>query len=200
MKQPTSTSSGPQRSACALSAHRVSPFSSRSSSAGPRPDNLNFLCTLLNEIAASQELNSDVFPPPTDHVLRSLSTCETIIIPIVGAVLANMIKTLTKVDRLTVAVEALKSPAPQNDKAITSLQASVRDLSQRVMVSARAGPPQATAQRPLCSSPPLVGRHQPPRPHQATADKLAMPVPAQFDTDCPSYDPTTHKCRGNPPA
>ena len=112
MEQPSSSRPGPQRSASALSAHRVSPYSSRSSSAGPLSENLTFIRTLLNEIAASQELNLDVFPPPTDQELRSLSTCETILLPSVGAVLANVIETSTKIDKLTAAVEALISAAP----------------------------------------------------------------------------------------
>ena len=129
MERPTSSQPGPQRSASTLSAHRVSSYSSRFSSAGPVPDNLIFIRTILNEIASSQDLNSDVFPPLTDYELGSISTSEAILIPIVGAVLANMIETLTKVDRLTAAVEALNSPASQTDEAIASLQASVRDLS-----------------------------------------------------------------------
>ena len=64
MEQTSSSRPRPQRSASALSAHRVSPYSSRSSSAGPLSENLTFIRTLLNEIADSQELNLDVFPPP----------------------------------------------------------------------------------------------------------------------------------------
>ena len=118
MEQPSSSRPGPQRSASALSAHRVSPYSSRSSSAGPLCENLAFIRKLLNEIAASQELNLDVFPPPTDQELRSLSTCETILLPIVGAVLANVIETSTKVDKLTATVEALISPASRDRKSV----------------------------------------------------------------------------------
>ena len=123
---------------------------------GPLSYNLSFICTLLNEIDASQDLNSDVFPPPTNHKLRRLSTSETMLIPIVGAVLANVIETSRKVDKLTAAVEALNSPAPQNVEAITSLQASVHDLSQRVTASTRACPPHPAAQPALSICPPAV--------------------------------------------
>ena len=149
MEQPSSSRPGPQRSASALSAHRVSPYSSRSSSAGSLSENLTFIRMLLNEIAASEELNLDVFPPPTDQESRSLSTCETILLPIVGAVLANVIERSTKVDKLTAAVEAVISATPRDVEAIASLQASVHDLSQRVTASATARPTQATAQGPL---------------------------------------------------
>ena len=200
MAQPSSSRAGPQRSASALAAHRASPYSSRSSSAGPLSDNLTFIRTLLKEIAASQDLNSDVFPPPTDHELRNLSPGETIIIPIVGAVLANLIETSSKVDRLTAAVDALTSPVLQHNEAIASLQASVRDLSQRVMASATARPSQATAQPPPPARSAHANQRQPPRPHQAAADKPATSSPGQFDTDCPLYDTTTHKWHGNPAA
>ena len=157
MEQPFSSRPGPQRSACALSAHRVSPYSSRSSSGGPLPENLSFIRTLLKEIAASQDLNLDVFPPPTDQELRSLSTCETILLPIVRAVLANMIETSTKVDKLTAAIETLISPAPCEVEAIASLQASVHDLSQRDTASATARPTLASAQPPLPIRPAPMG-------------------------------------------
>ena len=149
MEQLSSSRPRPQRSASALSAHQVSPYSSRSSSAGPLPENLTFIPTLLNEIAACQDLNLDVFPPPTDQELRSLTTWETILLPIVGAVPANMIDTSMKVDKLTAAVEALISPAPRDVEARASLQASVRDLSQGVAASATARPTQDVAQPPL---------------------------------------------------
>ena len=121
MEQPSSLRAGPQRSAAALSAHRVSAYSSRSSSAGPLPENLTFICTLLNEIATSQELNLDIFSHATDQEMRSLSTCETILLSIVDAVLAKVIEKSTKGGRLTAAVEALNSPAPGDNKATTSL-------------------------------------------------------------------------------
>ena len=179
MEQPSSSRLVPQRSASALSAHRVSPYSSRSSSASPLSENLIFIRTLLNEIAASQELNSDVFPPPTDQELRSLSTCETILLPIVGAVLANMIETSTKVDKLTAAVEALIAHAPRDVEAIASLQASVRDLSQRVTASTTARHTQATAQPPISVRSAPASQRQPPHPLQAAADKPALSAPAQ---------------------
>ena len=198
MEQPSSSRPGPQRSASALSAHRVSPYSSRSSSASPLPENLTFIRTLLNEIAASQELNIDVFPLPTNQELRSLSTCKTNLLLIISAVLANVIETSIKVDRLTAAVEALIPPASRDVVAIASLQASVHDLSQRVTVSATARPTPATAQPALPIRPVPTGQCQPSRPHPTAADKPAPPAPVQFDTDCPSYDPTTRKWHGNP--
>ena len=104
------------------------------------------------------------------------------------------------VDRLTAAVKALNSHAAQRVKAIPSLQASVRDLSQRVTASTTARPPQPAAHPPLSTRPPAVGQGQPPRSHLATADKPGSPTPGHFDTACPSYDTTTHKCHGNPAA
>ena len=200
MDQPTPLRSGPQRSASALSAHRTSPYSSRSSSACPLSDNLTYICTLLGKIGTSKDLNSDVFPPPTDHELRSLSTSETILIPIISAVLANVIEISTRNDRLTAAVEVLNSPAPQNGEAIASLQASIRNLSQRVTASDTVRSPQAVTQSPLAIHPQSVSQHQPPRPHQATVDKSAQLTPACFDTDCPSYNTTTYKWHSNPAA
>ena len=65
-------------------------------------------------------------------------------------------------------------------------------------MSATARPTQATAQPPLPVRSAPAGQRQPPRPLQAAAGKLALSAPAQFDTDCPSYDPTSRKWYGNP--
>ena len=109
-----------------------------------------------------------------------------------------MIEMSTKVDRLTAAVEALIPPTPGDIEAIVSLQASVRDQSQRVTASGTAHPTQATAEPTLPIPPAPRGQHQASRPDQTAADKPAPSAPVQFDNDSPSYHPITRKWLGNP--
>ena len=99
MQKPASYKPEPLRSASVPLAHHASSYSFCCNSVSPLSDHLTFIWNLLNESAASQELDSDIFPTSTDRELRSLSTSKTILIQLFGIILATLVSAMTKIDK-----------------------------------------------------------------------------------------------------
>src|SRR5437879_8623939 len=187
---------GPSRLPSATG-HRASPYGERMpfqppssrpvSSASSSNDSIlpslfelrSFYDSTRQSLADGVLLPPDILPPPSDWGLRSLSTSDSILLPLTCAAL-HMVGGLGA--RLEVMEEHLRNPptphaaaavpphpAPESS-ALADLQASVRDLAARVTASTTAlPPPPPRVPVPALPAPP------PPRPGTKPAPRARPP-------------------------
>src|SRR5437588_1080337 len=187
----------------------VSRASSSNDSIHPRLFELrSFYNSTRQSLADGALLPPDILPPLSDWGLRSLSTSDSILLPLtcaalhmvggLGARLEVMEEHLRNLPTPHAAAAAPPQPAPESS-ALADLQASVRDLAARVTASTTAlppPPPRVPVPAPPAPAPPRPGTK--PAPTAPGQPPPPARPPTGHDPALPSPPPPTTRCYGDP--
>jgi len=182
--------------------------SRQSSSPGLSESHL-YIRDFVRETRQRLNFTSTQLPILDDTQLSELSDGETILLPLCCSALNALASMTSQLDTITTqlgTIQGIVSTLPTTaalDCKLSPLQASLRDLSQRVSAA-----PHAQAPAPTRPSVPPTGTTThpmpPPPPPQVRTKTSAPPpnrsTPSSFDPDLPRYDPDTRSFYGNPRA
>ena len=181
--------------------------SSRQSSTPDLNETHLYIRDFIRETRQRLHFTSTQLPILGDNQLSDLSDGETILLPLCCSALNTLASMTRQLDTITTQLGNIQSGVatlptfPALEAALTPINASLRDLSQRVS----AAPPQ---QAPAPIRPPIPAtstttRPMPPPAQARTrirAPPSNRPTPSCFDPDIPRYDPDSRSFYGDPRA
>jgi len=184
-----------------------SPASSRQSSSPELDETHLYIRDFVRETRQRLHFTSTQLPILDDNQLSGLSDGETILLPLCCSALNALASMTRQLDTVTtqlgniLAVVATLPTFPALEGALAPINASLRDLSQRVSAAPH---PQAPLPTRPAVPPTGVTTHPVPPPPQVRTRVRAPPLnkstPSSFDPDIPRYDPDTRSFYGNPRA
>jgi len=181
--------------------------SSRQSSTPELSESHLYIRDFVRETRQCLHFTSTQLPILDDRQLSELSDGETLLLPLCCSALNALASMTRQLDTITTQLGNIQSVVatlptfPALEGALTPINASLRDLSQRVSAAPH---PQAPAPTRPSVPPTRTTTHPMPPPPQVRTKARAPPpnksTPSSFDPDIPRYDPDTHSFYGNPRA
>ena len=183
--------------------------SSRQSSSPELHESYLYIRDFVRETRQRLHFTATQLPILNDSQLSELSDGETILLPLCCSALNALASMTRQLDTTGIttqlgniqSVVATLPTFPALEAAHTPINASLRELSQRVSA---APDPQAPARTQPSVPPSGTTTHPMPPPPQVRTKARAPPpnrsTPSSFDPDIPRYDPDTRSFDGNPRA